>query len=388
MIASTLLLNQVITSEVMAMSGLTHQAGSAAERAGQGRLKAAWTLVLLAPFCAEAAFTGISLPSIWLGFPLLVVVYGAGVLLARELVCRAGAGWPALLVLGFAYELAEDGLGLQALTSPHLYTAAQWGPRVLGVNTTYWESQIGYHLVFSVLIPVTLANMLFKRHARRPYLGRLGLIGTAVAFVIGIALVRVTIARSQDPDYQAPWPAVAAVLAGIAVLAIAALAVLPRLGTASPAPLARLPRPVVLAAVAGIAPVIFLGLLFPLKSNAGHPAIGHGTWILIPMLVALAVAVAVGWLVARWSATGTFTDRHRIWLIGGALVGHSLFAVACGIASGRILLSLVLGLAVIGVTVLLLIRLDRRLRRALAPRPQSPPSWSSASRPSRSSSSW
>jgi len=47
------------------MISLTTQAGPAVERAGKGRLKAAWTLALLAPLCAEAAFTGISLPSIW-----------------------------------------------------------------------------------------------------------------------------------------------------------------------------------------------------------------------------------------------------------------------------------------------------------------------------------
>ena len=74
---------------------------------------------------------------------------------------------------------------------------------------------------------------------------------------------------------------------------------------------------------------------------------------------------AVGWLVARWSGTDAFTDRHRIWLIGGALVGHSVFALASGIINGRLILSLVLGIVVIGVTVLLVIRLDLRLRRAL-----------------------
>ena len=342
----------------------TDQARAVVERAGKGRLKAAWTLVLLAPLCAEAAFTGISLPAIWLGFPLLIPIYGAGVLLARELVCRTGAGWPGLLVLGLAYELAEDGFGLQALTSPHLYTAAQWGPRVLGVNTTYWESQIGYHLVFTVLIPVTLTNLLFKRYASRPYLGRFGLIGTAIVFVVGIALTRAAIASTQDPGYQTPVTAVVAELIGIVVLGVVALVVVPRLGTPRPAPFARLPHPVVLATVAGIAPIVFLGLLFPLGSDVGRPAIGHGLWVLIPMLVALAVAIGVGWLVARWSATETFTDRHRVWLIGGALVGHSLFAVACGVADGHLIQTLVLGVVVIGVTVLLLIGLDRRLRRA------------------------
>jgi len=170
---------------------------------GKGRLKAAWTLVLLAPLCAEGAFTGISLPTIWLAFPLLIPIYGAGVLLVRELVSRAGAGWLGLLVMGLAYELAEDGLGLQALTSPHLYNAASWG-RVLGVNVTYWESQIGYHLAFSVLIPVVITNLVFKRHAGRPYLRPFGTIVAAVVFVVGIALTRLAIAGTQDPTYQEP----------------------------------------------------------------------------------------------------------------------------------------------------------------------------------------
>jgi hypothetical protein len=339
---------------------VTDRAGAVVERAGTGRLKAAWTLVLLAPICAEATFTGISLPAIWLAFPLLVPIYGGGVLLARELVVRTGARWPALLVLGLAYELAEDGLGLQALTSPHLYTAASWG-RVFGFNITYWESQLGYHLVFTVLIPVTLTGLLFKRHAGRPYLGRFGLIGTAVVFVIGVALARLAIATTEDPGYTTPWPVVVALLAVIVLLGILALLVLPRLRIPRPAPAARLPHPAALGAFAALAPIVFLGLLFPLKSSAGHPAIGHGAWLAIPQLVALAVAIAAGWLVARWSATGTFTDHHRIWLIGGALVGHSLFAVASGITNGHVVLAPVLGVVVIGVTVLLLILLDRRL---------------------------
>ncbi|HEY4456606.1 MAG TPA: hypothetical protein VGN81_20010 [Pseudonocardiaceae bacterium] len=321
------------------------------ERAGKGRLKAAWTLVLLAPLCAEAAFTGISLPAIWLAFPLLIPIYGAGVLLARELVCRAGAGLLGLLVIGFGYEIAEDGLGLQALTSPHLYTAASWG-RVLGVNVTYWESQLGYHLIFTLLIPVALTTMLFARHGRKPYLGTFGLIGTAVVFVVGIGITRLAISSTQDPGYQTPWPVVAAELVGIIVLGVLALVVVPRLSAVRPSVVARLPQPVVMSVVAGIAPIVFLGLLFPVKSSAGHPAIGHGAWVAIPMVVALAIAVGVGWLVARWSATEGFTDRHRIWLIGGALVGHSLVAVVSGVVNGHVLLSPVVGVVVLVVTVL------------------------------------
>ncbi len=328
---------------------------------GKGRLKAAWTLVLLAPLCAEGALTGISLPTIWLAFPLLIPIYGAGVLLVRELVCRAGAGWLGLLIMGIAYELAEDGLGLQALTSPHLYNAASWG-RVFGVNVTYWESQIAYHLVFSVLIPVVVTNLIFKRHAARPYLKPFGTIVTAVVFVIGIALTRLAIAGTQDPGYQEPFSVTAIVLIAMVALGVLALVVRPRL---NPRPFSRVPSPLVLGTVAGLAPIVFLGLIFPLKlgGRSTGPAIGEGPWVAIPMLIALVVALTVGWLVARWSATATFTDQHRIWLIGGAMVGHSLFAVVSGIVGGQVVLTLVIGAAVIAVTVLLLMRLDRRLIR-------------------------
>lgn len=331
---------------------------------GKGRLKAAWTLVLLAPLCAEGAFTGISLPTIWLAFPLLIPIYGAGVLLVRELVSRAGAGWLGLLVMGLAYELAEDGLGLQALTSPHLYNAASWG-RVLGVNVTYWESQIGYHLAFSVLIPVVITNLVFKRHAGRPYLRPFGTIVAAVVFVVGIALTRLAIAGTQDPTYQEPLSVTVTVVIAMIALGAIALVAVPRLRLPHPAPFPRLPSPMTMGIIAGIAPIVFLGLIFPLRLGgvSNGPAVGQGAWVAIPMLVALAVAIAVVWLVARWSATDTFTDHHRIWLIGGALVGHSLCAVASGIASGRGPLSLALGALVIAVSVLLLVRLDRRVRQ-------------------------
>ncbi|TCK26868.1 hypothetical protein [Pseudonocardia endophytica] len=332
------------------------------DRAGRGRVKAAWVLVVLAPLCAEAAFSGISLPAIWVALPLLVPMYGAGVLLVRELVVRAGAGWPGLLVLGVAYEIAEDGFGLQALTSPHLYTAAEWGPRVLGFNTTYWQSQIGYHLVFSVLIPVMLADLLFRRHAGRPYLRAGGTVVAALVFLVGVALVRFGISGIEDPGYRTPWPAVVVELLLVVVLAVVALVVLPRVRLPRPAPLRRLPHPAVLVSVAAVAPIVVHGLLFPLWSDAGRPALGDAVPTVVPMVVALVLAVGVGWLVVRWSVTDGFGDRQRILLIGGAMVGHSLFAVASGLAAGQVVVSPVIGVVVIAVTVFGLVRLDRRVR--------------------------
>lgn len=349
---------------------MARKTGPSAEvdQAGRGRSRAAWTLILLAPLCAEATFSGISTPIIWLALPLLVPIYGAGVLLVRELTRRVGAGWLGLVVLGVAYEVAEDGIGLQALTSPHLYTASAWGPRVLGLNTTYWEGQIGYHVVFSVLIPITLTELIFRRHAAAPWLGRKGLLGAMVTFAVGLALVRIAIAGTEDPGYRQGWPVELGWCAVVIALGVVALVVVPRVGPVRVAPMASPPHRSAAATVAAVATLVWLGLLWPLGHNAGHPAIGHGAWVVIPMAAALLLATAVGWLVARWCATPGFDDHHVIRLMGGALVGHSLYAVASGIAGGSTLLTVILGAVVLGATVLLLGRLDGHVGR----RPQAP----------------
>ncbi|WP_216363075.1 hypothetical protein, partial [Nocardia farcinica] len=75
------------------------------------------------------------------------------------------------------YELAEDGIGLRALTSPNIYGAADWGLRAFGINWSYWVSQVGVHVVFSVLVPIMLTDLLFPAHRGRPYLHAPGLVG-------------------------------------------------------------------------------------------------------------------------------------------------------------------------------------------------------------------
>ncbi|MEV0619376.1 hypothetical protein AB0I81_39080 [Nonomuraea sp. NPDC050404] len=289
----------------------------------KGRRRAALTLALVVPACAELSFGAIPLHMAWFVLPVLIPMYGAGVLLVRELVRRFKGGWPSLLLLGLAYELVEDGIGLQALSSPNLYRAAEWGPRVLGINTGYWEAQAGYHVVFSVLIPIMLVDLLFPAHRDRPYLRRGGLIGVAVLAVLGVGMVRVTVPPSQDPGYQAPLVVIAGILLAVAVLAVLALRVLPG-RTPSLAPVREVPRPAVSGLFALLATLAFLGLLIP----AGDPpAFGEGAWSLVPMILAAVIAVAAGRHFLRWTVTEGWSDQHRIWAAGGALMSHSVVAV-------------------------------------------------------------
>ncbi|MGH8877150.1 MAG: hypothetical protein ACRD0P_07415 [Stackebrandtia sp.] len=322
----------------------------------RGRLKAAWTLIILAPICAELTFTAVALPETWLALPLLIPMYGAGVLLIREAVVRVGGGWPNLVVLGLAYELAEDGVGLQALTSTNMYDATDWGLRVLGLNTTYWESQIGIHVVFSVLLPVMLMDILFPRHRGRAYLRTGGLIGIGATAVVGVAGLRFGIAPEMDPGYQAPLPAVLGFVAAIAVLAVIALRILPgRRG--SPSPLKS--EPVVVALVTGVATPAFLAILMPVGLTPGAgPVFGDDVPLPIPMAAAALLAIGTGWLIRRWAADPDWSDRHRIWLAGGVLVGHTLFMMM-GVST----VSLITGAVTIVIEVLALLLLARHVRR-------------------------
>ncbi|WP_433490253.1 hypothetical protein [Nocardia grenadensis] len=329
-------------------------AGGPAGPAERGRLRAAWTLALLTTVCAELTFTAVAVPFTWLLLPLLMVMYGAGVLLVREAAARAGGGWPSLVVLGLAYQLAEDGLGLQALTSPHMYGAADWGWRALGVNWTYWESQIGVHVVFSVLIPIMLTDLLFPTHRGRPYLRTHGLAGTGLLAVAGVAGLRFAISATEDPGYRTPWAWTAGFLVAIAALAWTALRGLPGRRIPGPAPAPTAPRAALAGGAAAAVTVAFLALLLP-PGLGPDPVFGAGFPRFLPLPLAGALALGSGWTILRWHGAPGWSDRHRLWVAGGILTGHTAFMMPASPVAA------VAGAVILALEVILLGILARRL---------------------------
>jgi hypothetical protein len=318
--------------------------------------RAAWTLVVLTPVIAELAWGSTPMTMAWLTL-LWMPIYGAGVLLIREAWVRSRRPWLALVPLGLAYELVEDGIGLQALTSPNLYHAADWGVRVLGFNVTYWEANAAYHTVFSVLVPIAITHLLFPSHRGRPYLRTPGTVVTAVVALLGVALLRVAIPPFEDPTYVAPLavPLASAVVA--ALLAVVALRVLPPRRDAAPAA-GPVPAPWALGAGAAVVSAVVLWTMWP-GHFQGQPAGTHGLWALVPMVAGLLLAVGSGVAVSRWAGRAAWTDRHVLCLVGGLLVAHTLVGSVfwAGTAVD------VVGLLVLAVlTVVLLALLGRRAR--------------------------
>jgi hypothetical protein len=325
-----------------------------------GARRAALALMLIAPAAAELTLGTVKLKMAWL-ILLYVPIYGAGVLLIRELVRRTGGGRASLLLMGLVYGLVEEGLALQSLTSPHLYGAAGWAPRLLGVNTAYTELNLPYHVVFSVVVPIALVELVFPGHGPAPYLRRGGLVSTAIVAVLGVVLLRVSVPPSEDPGYVAPGTALIVIVVLVVVLSVIALRVLPQ-RPARVRPAVVVPRPGVAGVVSAVAAFGFLGLLYPF-AGARHPAFTHGAWVPVPMLTAAGLAVCAGLALWRWTAADGWTNTHRLAVISGALIAHTVF----GVVANTHTTPDTVGLTVIGVVMTILLGLLARRLGGVVP---------------------
>jgi hypothetical protein len=292
--------------------------------------RAAWTLILLAPLVAELSLGNIPLRMAWV-FPIFIPIYGAGALLIREIVRRFGGGFPSLLLLGVVYGLIEEGLVLQGLTSPHLYGAADWAPRLLGLNTAYTELNLVYHPVFSITVPIILVELLFAGHGRQPYLRRGGMISTGVVAVLGALLLRVAVVPNEDPGYTLPLVAAAVILTVAGVVAVAAHSVRGK-RSSPPSSSPVLPSPAAAAVASGAAAFAFLALIFPF-GGAEQPFFTHGAWALLPMAAGALIVLGTGRTLRRWTASPAWTRVHLLGVAIGAVVGHTLFGVVANAES-------------------------------------------------------
>ena len=307
---------------------MTHDVKAGEVRKGHKPPRKRWAavvLALMAPVIAEVGLGSVPLRMAFLVL-LYIPIYGAGVVLIREAVRRFGGGWPSVLCLGFAYGLVEEGLALQSLTSPHLYHAVDWAPRLFGVNTAYTELNLPYHMVFSVAIPIALVELLFPKHGKTPYMGRFGLVVTGFIAVLGVGLLRVSVPPAQDPGYAVPSAAVITILVLVVAAAVLALAVLPRRAPPRPLSTHAVPRPLLVGATSGVAAFGFLALLFPFGGSK-QPFFTHGAMVFVPMAVAAAIAVLIGWSLRRWSRSTQWTPAHALAAIGWALVAHNVFGI-------------------------------------------------------------
>jgi len=288
-------------------------------------------LFVLSPLVAEVLFgaTPISnLRSLMVVAPL----YGGGAVFIRELARRRGPGWGRIALLGAAYGILEEGLALESMFNPDLFNAGVVGGRALGVNWIWSEWTIGYHVVWSVSIPILVAELLFPARRTEPWLRRAGVACAGALFALGTLALAAIFRWFVAPHFRAP-----AVLAAGAALVVVALVALALGWPAAPEvtkPAARgsaAPSPWFVGLVAFLAGTAWFNLLF-----LPH-ALRTGALALVPLLLGVVVAAGLAALLRRWSSAGSaWTYLHELALVLGGLLPSMLFGFFFVTAGNRV----------------------------------------------------
>jgi hypothetical protein len=88
-------------------------------------------------------------------------LYGSGVLLIREAAIRWKKGYAAILLLGAAYGILEEGVALSTLYNPLANPVGKLGfyGHYLGVNWIWTAGILPVHMIFSVALPILLLGL-------------------------------------------------------------------------------------------------------------------------------------------------------------------------------------------------------------------------------------
>ncbi len=264
-------------------------------------------LILLSPVIAEM-LSGSSPPLEWLNpaVPFLLIwLYGSGVLVMRETAVRWKAGWPAILLLGAAYGIIEEGLAVKSFFDPAWMDLGVlgWYGRWLDVNWVWAVWLTIYHAVVSIAVPIFLVDWLYPETRGQPFTSRRGYIGA----ILLLASATVFLDAALTTYRPSPWHLLGG-LAAVLFLVWAAKRYASRLWNRLPSGRPLSPRAY---AILGFA---FIGGSFLLYG--GGPFFGG-----VPILTVLegaAVLVGVMLLVRRTSGR-TDCDRQRYAFVAGVV---------------------------------------------------------------------
>jgi hypothetical protein len=196
-----------------------------AERARRGlpwsRAGAALVLFFLAPAVGELLSSSSPPAEFFTPFGLasMSLLYGCGAILAHELCVRWQKGWVALLALGAAYGIIEEGLMLRTFFDPgwpDLGILSSYG-RAWGVNWIWSFELTVFHSVYSIAVPNILVGLLFPRVAGERWTGRAWFIVICALFGIIVVLGGWLLSKYAPP--LVPFLLAVAATAGFVALA-------------------------------------------------------------------------------------------------------------------------------------------------------------------------
>jgi hypothetical protein len=287
---------------------------------------------LLSPVIAELLFGVTSVTTIFVLIPQ-IGTWGCAALLIRELTRRQRKGWYTILRLGIAVAIAEECLIQQTSLAPLVGVPPdQVYGRARGVNWVYFLWALGYESVWTVVVPIQLAELIFPERRDEPWVGVTGMVVATAAFLVASFIAWFTWTQLYVPRffpesaYQVPWSAAALAVAAIAVVVIVALTIEPaghNLATDRDAPS---PRAVALVSFLLALPWFML-VYFSYRMIPGPPA-------------AVAIVLGLVWAggsFARfrsWSPHPGWNDACRLAAVSGAIAASMLAGFPIMRASG------------------------------------------------------
>jgi hypothetical protein len=185
-----------------------------------GRHRPEILLVVLASVIPEV-LTG-STPVFTLIDPIrdlgLLGFYGAGSLLIRDIALRWRKGWAAVLLLGLAYGIAEEGIATKTMVDPSSSAAgflSVYG-RLAGMNWVFAVVIALFHAIFSIALPILIVRLAYPSTRDVRFLSDQGEYWTLgiLATTVGVGYL------AFDPHYFEGYPLLGAFLLAIALLVV------------------------------------------------------------------------------------------------------------------------------------------------------------------------
>jgi hypothetical protein len=282
-------------------------------------------LFVITPLIAEYLLGNV--PMNWIVLlPFLMLLYGAGAALVRELARRSGRGWPTMVTLALAYAVIEESFATQSWFNPdfegHRLLDYGYVPS-MGTSPTWVIFVLLLHVAWSICTPIALTEAIFNKRRLEPWLGRTGICVVGGIFVLGVALLMVHFI-GKNHFVASPTQFL---ISGVAVtcLVIAAFVLFPaRLPSAhqtEPLPISKsiepAPRPWVLGATSFIAGSSFC-MIQELAPKTGFPA-----WLTTTL--SLSIGIGMAGYISRSSKRSGWSDRHRFALACGAVLVYCWF---------------------------------------------------------------
>jgi uncharacterized membrane protein YdcZ (DUF606 family) len=248
-------------------------------------------------------------------FVILALPYGFGALICRELLVRWGKGRLGLILLAIAYGFYEEAIVVRSFFNPdwlELEKLAGYG-HALGVNWTYAQVLVHFHVLISIFASILLAELLYPEQRHRPWLNNWGLAGCIIGLLLWWP------AGFMMTSYPAPLLHYA-----ISILVIVALILLVRfLPIENLQPVGGSPaRPWWFFALGLVnVTLVFVAVFFTPELEAPPPLAVTFAFVVLVNVVSL-------WLFIAWSRKGPgWNDMHRLAWLAGSLGFFLVFNV-------------------------------------------------------------